>query len=638
MKSLLTFEPIRIKDMEVRNRTFMPAMGTLFGEAETNRVSERMKNYIEARAKGGVGLIMVEYSAVMPSGRAASMELGIWDDRFIPGLAGLAECAHKWGARIGVQLHHAGRSTTEDKSGFQPVAPTEDSNPMRGSKPRALTEEDISEIEMRFAQAAGRVKKAGYDCVEIHAGHGYLLSQFLSPYSNKRTDRYGGSFENRMRFLVEILKAVRRTVGEEFPVSVRFSSEEYVEGGLHAEDAVEIAKCLEANGADIINVSQGILDKPEYILTAGWLEDGFNENAAAQVRKHVRVPVITVGQYHSPEKVENVLRNGSADMVALGRALIADPEFPNKMKDFRWDEIRRCIHCLNSCCDEPVHCTQNPLFGYEGRYEPRAAFLRKRVMVVGGGPAGLQAAVTAAECCHEVHLFEKSRELGGQGALAALPPNKSAFSNVVEYRKVRLRRMRVPVHTGCEVDINKIAEFRPDVVILATGSRPVIPSVKGAEKGVSAQDVLAGNVKAGNQVVVIGGGGVGAETADFLLSQGKKVTVVEMLPEIAQDSPYGERVHLLETLEANATVMTGTVLQEIDGSIVRVKKDDEIIELRNIDTVVFACGARAYDPLSARIAEKFPDVKVMVIGDAYKARRLEAAIKEGFLAGYTLSE
>jgi 2,4-dienoyl-CoA reductase-like NADH-dependent reductase (Old Yellow Enzyme family)/thioredoxin reductase len=634
--SLKTFSPLSIKGIKVKNRLFMPAMGTLFGEPETNMVSDRMEAYIKARAKGGVGFIMVEYAAISPAARAASMELGIWDDRFIPGLKRLADIGHAYGTKIGIQLHHAGRSTTLDKSGFQPVAPTGIPNPMRGSEPRELAIEELPALCDAYAAAALRAKTAGYDCVEIHGAHGYLISQFMSPFSNHRRDAYGGSFENRMRFPLEVLEAVRSAVGKDFIISFRFSSEEYVEGGLTAADAVKIAQLLEANGVDIINVSQGILDAPEYILSSGWLSDGFNRKTAAEVKKHVKIPVVTVGQYHSPEIVEDVIAKGDADMVALGRALIADPEFPNKMADMRWNEIRKCLLCLNSCCNEPAGCTQNPLFGYEDIYPLRAAFKPLDVMVIGGGPAGLQAAVTAAERCHRVRLYEKGEVLGGQALLASRPPSKTSVKNIVEYREVRLNRLRVPIHTGCEVDIKDIRRCNPDVVILATGSKPVKPPIKGIENGVFAVDVLAGKADVGQNVVIIGGGSVGAETAHILIEQGRNVTIVEMLGDIAKDAPYGERIHLVKYLKEKAVIHTKTGITDICGRKLEAEREGEKLVIDDIDTFVIACGSRAYNPLEEQIKSALPGVKVIVIGDSRKARRFEQAIKEGFLAGYTL--
>jgi len=632
-KAMELLKPIKIKNMVVKNRVVMPGMGTLFGNFD-NTVSNRMKGYIEARAKGGTGLIIVEYTAVNPGGRAAVMQLGIWDDRFIKGLKELTDIAHSYGAKIGIQLHHAGRGTTSVKCGRQPVAPSAVVG-ASGEMPRELTIEEIKELVNEFAEAAVRAKKAGFDCVEIHGAHGYLISQFMSPVSNQRTDEYGGSFDNRLRFPVEVIQSVRKAVGKDYPIFFRVSAEDKVEGGRTIKDAVKEAPILAAAGVDVLDVSIAMLESANWIITPGALEYGFNADNTAAIKKVLDIPVIAVGKIHSPEVAEKIITEKKADMVALGRALIVDPEFVNKVKDGNWQDIRRCIHCLNGCYSEPVTCTQNPDVGHEWEYKYAPTGLAKNVVVIGGGPGGLEAAVTAAKRGHKVTLFEKDNCLGGQIRNASKAPHKSDFNNIIENRKRQAEAWDVNIVTGKEINIEDLKTMKVDVIILATGAKPIIPNIKGVDGSmvVKIDDILQEKVVPGENIVVVGGGSVGAETADYLVDLGKKVTVIEMFNAIAADVPFGAKVILMKELNEKATLLTNTTVKEIyDDRLVLTDKNGDR-EYTGLYQIVIAIGSKPDKKLSEDIKEQMPGVELHILGDAYKVRKIIHAIAEGNRVG-----
>lgn len=631
-KDMAVLKPITIKGMEIRNRMVMPGMGTLFGNPDST-VSKRLKGYIEARAKGGMGLIIVEYTAVSPEGKASALELGIWDDRFIPGLTELVDVAHKHGAKIGIQLHHAGRGTSSKLTGLPIVG----ASPLEGTKgeiPKEMTKEEILDLEDKYAQAALRAKKAGFDCVEIHGAHGYLIHQFMSPVSNIREDEYGGTLENRMRFPVEIVKKVRKAVGTDYPICFRLSAEDVMENGRCIDDCVTESKMLESAGVDILNVSDGMLESAYMIITGGKIAPGFLADNAAKIKAEVNIPVIVVGKIHTPEIAEDIITSGKADLVALGRACLVDPEFPNKLKDGRWEDILQCVHCLNGCYDEPVTCLQNPCVGHEYEYGFDATPLAKKVLVIGGGPGGLEAAVTAAKRCHKVVLLEKEEKTGGQARLASYIPGKDDFMNIVEVRRREAEANYVTIVTGEEGTVESVKKYNADSVILATGAKPIVPNVPGAdgENVVTAIDVLKGE-KTGEKVIVIGGGSVGAETAAYLAQKGKKVTIVEMAEKIASDIPFGNKIWLLKELEeAGVFVMTNSMLIEVTktGAIVKSSEGQTAIEA---DTIVMAIGSRPENSLEAEIKKVYPNMEVYTIGDAKKVRRVQQAVTEGNCVG-----
>jgi len=634
-KDLNLLKPIKINKMTVKNRMVMPAMGTLYGN-EDNTVSGRLIKYIEARARGGVGLIILEYTAVAPGGRAAVSQLGIWDDRFIDGLREIANVAHRYDVKVGIQLHHAGRASAPEVCGSQPAGPS----PVAGitrEVPKELTGDEINEIVMAFSKAAGRAKAAGYDFVEIHGAHGYLISQFMTPYANKRTDDYGVNLDGFLRFPVEVAQAVREEVGPDFPVLFRISAEEHVEGGKTLKDSVYMAKRLAEAGVDALHVSSGLLESRKWIITPATVEPGLNVSAAEAVKAAVNIPVIVVGKIHTPGLAEEIIKSGKADMVALGRALLADPEFPNKVAAGRWDDICMCVHCLQGCSIRPVTCIQNPELGREGKYELKQAATARNVLVIGGGPAGLEAARVALSRGHRVTLYDKEKSLGGLVGIASVPPYKSDLRGVIDFRISQVANFGVKVVLGKEVTIEDIKMMKPDAVVLATGGVPIKPNIPGidGENVVFAWDVLKGSVNVGDNVLVVGGGGVGAETADYLATQGKKVTIIEMLEKIAAEMPSVSRLDLLERLRP-VTVMTSTRLLNIGAGEIIVESHGQTSALAGIDTVVLAIGSRPVNVLAEKISSEEPEIELHVIGDALSSRNIQHAIAEGIKIGNIL--
>ncbi|MEM3726324.1 MAG: NADH:flavin oxidoreductase, partial [Candidatus Bathyarchaeia archaeon] len=394
------FEPFQIGTMKLKNRIVMPPMGTNFSN-EDGTVTQRLTNYHVERAKGGVGLIIVEGAYVEPRGKGSIKQLGVDHDNKIPGLRDLVTAVKANGAKVALQLFHGGRQSHSSIIGTQPVSASEVPCRLTGETPRALTTSEIEELVEVFAEAARRVKEAGFDAVEIHGAHGYLINQFLSPLTNKRTDKYGGDVKKRARFLLEILERIREKVGESYPVLCRINGDDYIEGGIKLEEAKIIAKMLEDGGVDALHISGGIYDSPIPVTTAPMaLPHGVMVHLAAGIKKVVNVPVIAVGRLDDPKLAEEILQQGKADLVSMGRALLADPYLPKKIADGALDEINPCIAC-DECIgrlffNEDIACTVNAALGREEEYRIEKAKVRKRVLVVGGGPAGMEAARVSA--------------------------------------------------------------------------------------------------------------------------------------------------------------------------------------------------------------------------------------------------
>lgn len=624
------FEPITINKMTVKNRMVMPPMGTNFANPD-HSVSEKYKAYFEARAKGGVGAIVVEYSCIDESGLSAPFQMGVFSDNHIQGLSELAEIAHRYKVKAGVQIQHGGIQAAFAKGGaFGPSA-------MNGA--REITINEIHKVVNAFAEAALRVKRAGLDFVEIHGASGYLVNQFMSPYYNKRTDEYGGNLEGYLRFPMEVYRAVRDAVGPDFPVTFRAPGDEHLEGGCSVSERIEMLRRLAEAGVDAIHIAGGTVDSIPYVIAPESVDEGYNVDAAAALKKVVNIPVVVVGRLHNPVYADKIIASGQADMIALGRALIVDPEYPNKIASGHEDEIRPCIFCLQHCLDIPAGCTQNPDFGFEGVHNYIPAKKPRRILVAGSGPAGLEAAATAAERGHIVTLCEKDSCIGGETYTATLPPYKKALQGVINYRVSKLRKYGADIRTDTNVDLNLIEQEMPEVLVLATGAIPVIPRIDGVnQKNVCvARDILRHNVETGEKVAVIGGGSVGVETAEFLLDQGKDVTVIEMMDTFSKDMALIPRIKLMERLTKRAKMYAKTKVLRFNGSDIEIERNGQTETLSGFDNIVLAIGYRSFDPLSEVVKKTFPNIEVHLIGDAApRGRTIWNAVKEGNLVGRLL--
>jgi len=618
----------------------MPPMATMYG-SEEGYVTQRIKDYYEARAKGGIGLVSVEKICIdAPAGRTFHQQLIIDDGKFIPGIKELAETIQRHGARAALQIHHGGRLTRSNVTECQPVAPSPIPS-LNGEMPRQLTEAEITRLVTCFSQAAVRAKKAGFDGVEIHGAHGYLVSQFLSAASNRRQDHYGGSLENRARFLIEILKAIREEVGREYPVWCRLSAiEEEVEGGITIEESIQVAQMAEEAGADAIHVSRTAASPRRFPPMAEI--PGVLLPLAETVKKAVSIPIIAVMRM-DPLLGETALWQGKADFIAFGRTLLADPEIANKVTSGRPDDIRPCIYC-GSCSDSlrlsppGIHCAVNPALGREREYSLTKVRRSKKVLIIGGGPAGMEAARVAASRGHQVQLYEKEREMGGQLLVAQIAPYKQTIGDLIRYLSKQMERQGVKMHLATEITADLIAKEAPDAVVLATGGSPFVPNIRGVERDnvVLAADVLTGRAKIGNTVAIIGAELVGCEVAELLADAGKQVALMRRGEELALKVSPSIRGPLLYRLSSREeiTILTGVQYREIteDGVIITDKEGRE----RTIEagTVVLAAGAKPNNALLTTLKERVSEV--YPIGDCVEPRNILESMREGYRAGLSL--
>ncbi len=658
------FSPVRIGSVELKNRIAMPPFGLNF--TGVKRVpNDRLIDFYETRARGGAGLLIVGGVGIDMQGSGLMLP-GIDRDDTIPHWKRLAEAVHRHDARLFLQLFHSGRYSHRSLAGgIEAVAPSAVPSRYTGETPRALTLEEIPDVQEKFAQAARRAVEAGADGVEIIASAGYLICQFMSPVTNFREDQYGGDEENRARFGVEVIRRVRREVGEDVPITMRLSGNEFVAGGNASTDIWGFARRFEAAGAQGFNVTGGWHETLVPQLP-GSVPPGAYAYLAQGIKQVTSVPVFASNRITTPEQAEELLANGICDVVSVGRALIADPDWPDKARVGQGRRIRPCVGCMQGCLDrlftmKAVECLCNPQAGYEGRRRLAPAATRKRVLVVGGGPAGMEAAITAFDRGHEVILAEGSDRLGGQLPLVAAPPGRGDFSHLLDYFRREVSRRLIHVELGATVDVEWVAQRKPDVVIVATGARPIVPDIS-VEPGVdvcSSWDILDGSAIPGRNVVVVGGGAVGIETAlaiaergtmdgdtvKFLLKhQGetsetlrramtrspRNVTIVEQLPRLGKDVGKSTRWVFLKELELyGVSVQLGAQVVRAGGGRVYFRQGDEERSVE-ADTLVWAVGSASENALAEALEQA--GIHHVIVGDARKARTIVEAIHEGFLA------
>ena len=659
------FEPIKINQLELKNRIYLPAMH--LGMADNFEVTDQIVEFYAERARGGVAIICVGYATVDDlSGNTTN--IGAHSDDFIPGLTRLADAIKDNGARSCVQINHAGRyNFSFFLNGKQPVAPSAVASRMTGETPKALEKDEILQIIDNFAQAARRVKKAGFDAVEVLSGTGYLISEFLSPLTNQRTDEYGGSLENRMRFGLEVVRAIRDQVGLNFPIIVRMNGNDFMPGGQGRDELREYARALaEQAGVDAICVNVGWHEARVPQITAAVPRGAF-AYLSRGIKEVVNVPVIASHRINDPDTARELISDGMCDMVAMGRSLIADPDLPEKAQEGREEEIVHCIACAQGCFDnlfklKHVECLCNPRAGYECEGACTLARTPKKVMVIGGGAAGMSAAIAAADRGHQVSLYEKDTELGGQLHLAGAPPGREEFIELAYDLETQVYYRDIDIHLDAVVDAAVIEAEQPDHVILATGAAPMTPPIPGVEQPhvVQAWDVLADRVYTGKRVVIVGGGAVGVETALFLAEKGtlsadvlkflfvnkaetpevlyematrgtKKITVIEMIDKIGKDFGKTTRWGMLQDVKRYGveSKVTAKAL-EITSTGIKIEAPDGTEEIP-ADTVVLAVGSQPINTLGEIITSK--NIPCDVIGDAQNIGMAFDAVHQGYRAG-----
>ena len=636
------FEPGEIGGMKVKNRIALAPMVRNWA-TEDGLVTERLLDHYAVIAAGGAGLIILEACYVQPIGRGFLNELGIYDDKCVKGLKSLADVVHQNGAKLGTQLFHAGRQTVPAFCGGQPVAPSpKPCGIMRfidpEYTPRELSTEEVGSLAEDFAEAARRCKEADLDFVELHGAHGYLINQFLSPYTNQRSDKYGGDFAGRMRFVLEVLERARSKVGSDYPITIRLNGDDFIEGGVDIGYTLKVVKELDKAGIDGFHITgeiyesfpKGKMISPMSIQPAPLVE------LAAAVKRETSKPVIAVAKIYRPQLMEDVLVKNQADFVAIGRSLLADPELPNKVLKGQMEEINYCITCQG--CQEllfsqkDVQCTVNPWCGREKELDIKPAAKGKKVMVVGGGPAGMQAAWVAAKRGHDVSLYEKGYRLGGMMSLAAMPPTREDWNVFSRYQMRQVLQNGVKVMIGKEVTRDVIRTEKPDVLVVAAGSYPVRPDIPGMGNMnvVEARDVFQGRAKYRGPVIVVGGGSVGCGVAEWLAEKGEKVKIVEMLEDIAQDMFLNEKTTMLERWKnLDIEILTKRKLTSITLKGVTVQADGKTEEIAG-ETVVLAMGAKANQELGDLKGE-IPEF--FMIGDCVEPRKIINAVYEGTKVG-----
>lgn len=645
------FSPMTIRHMTVKNRIVMMPMGTNFGE-QNGEMSFLHINYYEQRAKGGTGLLIVENASVdSPQGSNGTTQLRIDSDNYIPRLYKLCENVHKHGACIAIQINHAGASAMSSRIGMQPVSASDVPSKEGGEIPRPLTKEEILNIVRKYAEAARRAQICGFDAVEIHAGHSYLISQFLSPIYNKRTDEFGGSAENRTRFAAYDPGGSSKTGRAAFPDFPRISADELMEGGNTLEDTLAYLECLEKE-VDVFDVSCGLNGSIQYQIDANYLPDGWRSYMARAVKEKFGKPCIAVGNIRHPQIAEEILAKGDADFIGMGRGLIAEPEWVNKVEYGNECDLRSCISCNIGCAghriglNQPIRCTVNPAVNSGEDYMKHKIKKPCNVVVIGGGTAGLEAACTAAEVGCTTFLIEKKAELGGLASVISKIPDKKRLGEFPQYlirRAEKLHNLFVFCNTQATTELVK--SLNPDIIVNATGSEPTLPPIRGLHDLVDKEDSHVATVlkmieripeypehMEGRKVVIIGGGAVGLDVMEFFTERGARVSMVEMLPMIGNGLDPVSRCDIHAKLKKyQVEQMVNTMLQEVRNDRFIVKTPQDEIKELPFDYGFICLGMKASTPVLKELEENFSDtnVEIINIGDSKRARRIIEGTEEG---------
>ncbi len=621
-----------IGNVVVKNRLVMPPMSTRLSNPDGS-VTENLIRYYEARARGGVGLIIVEYSFIdNDASKAAVCQLGVYSDDLLPGLSDLTERLQYYGTKVFLQLCHGGGQSPSSLIKRQPLAPSA-IHSKSGEIPAELTIQGIKEIVASFGEGALRAKRAGFDGIEIHGAHGYLINQFLSPLYNKRTDAYGPDFSSRSRFPIEVVKEIRKMVGQEFPVGFRLNVRDYIPGGIEIEESLEFIKMLENNSFDYIHASAGTYLSHQYMISPIYLPRGHLEKLAKRCKAEVKIPVIAVGGIDH-QIASKIVKNKSADMVALGRALIADPNLPNKFKSGKQAEIRPCIRCNEGCIGrffegKAMRCATNPSAGREAFLDLSPTGAPKKVAIVGAGVAGMEAARVAKKRGHDVTVYERTNKLGGNVNIAAIPAGKTAFTDLITWYEGQLHTLKVDLNFNANLSRESLEKISPDVVLLAVGAKHLVPPIPGVENQnvINAIDVLAGKKDTGETVVIIGAGLVGIETA-LHLNKNKpkaKITILESLESILVDVVRVNALAIEAKLEGcQIEIITSVNVIAIgDANVIYMKYGGERRSIPS-ETVILAAGFLPDVELEKELVGLSSEVHR--IGDCYRAGKIIDAI------------